>query len=141
MPPPVISPVRWTVVEDILCTYTEPESPVPEQQWQELLDVITLGRVRGMLVGLASGGPGRLSNARMRGALRDIGALTVGLTDDRLTLGLIRTGALFGLRIGAYPWRQIERACGRLELSRDSALRVTKVMHALRAGDPIEGFH
>lgn len=137
VPEQLLPPARWRHVDEYMILFTEPNVPIPDDLWEQVLLAIDGEGVRGVLSATGGDGFAKISKRQWRMAAsitRQRGYPVAAVTQHRITLAMTRATNWLGGNSVAFKWVHLDDALEHLKVPPDRRFAVREALQQLRAG-------
>ncbi|MFV8749047.1 hypothetical protein ACNOYE_00690 [Nannocystaceae bacterium ST9] len=139
LPDQALPPARWRYVDDYMILFTEPNVPIPDELWDQVLLAIDGEGLRGVLSATGGDGFAKISKKQWRmsaSITRQRGYPVAAVTQHRITLAMTRAANWLGGNNVAFKWVHLDDALEHLKVEPERRFAFREVLQELRAGIP-----
>lgn len=137
VPDQLLPPARWRFVDSFVILFTEPNVPIPDDLWDQVLLAIDGEGIRGVLSATGGDGFAKISKRQWRMAAsitRQRGYPVAAVTQHRITLAMTRAANWLGGNNFAFKWVHLDDALEHLKVPPERRHAFREVLQELRAG-------
>jgi hypothetical protein len=134
-----LPPARWRLVDDWLILFTEANTPIPDELWDQVLQAIDGEHLRGVLSATGGDGFAKITKKQWRlsaSIIRQRAYPVSAVTEHSITLAMTRAASWLGSNTLGFKWRNLDEALAHIGVPEPQRSHASSVLHELREGIP-----
>lgn len=134
-----LPPARWRLVDDWLILFTEANTVIPDDLWDQVLGAIDGENLRGVLSATGGDGFAKITKKQWRmsaSIIRQRAYPVSAVTEHSITLAMTRAASWLGSNTLGFKWRHLDDALAHLGIPEVKRSTASLALHQLRDGVP-----